>query len=193
MPSRLLNLRHQLRWRDFQGQVPPNSEFSAETDTKMRLRYGHASSGGQTRLTDNVVVTVQLRRAHSWAKAGAVRTAALLNHEQRHYDITALMSRDFFIDMMQLKTRTFPSTGDLDQEVSRLATHYASQPIHDQYDDETDHGQRAADQRRWDCMINRAFSTARSPAVTAPDGTPYKIRLLNVLNGNAGACVPATP
>ena len=193
MPSRLVNLRRTVSWNDFTGQVPANSSHAAHIDTNMNLQYGHASSGGQTHLSDNVVVTVQLHRNQSWAKPGAVRTAALLNHEQRHYAITALMARDFFLDLMQLKDRTFASVAALRQEITRLAGVYASQPVHDQYDPETNHGLRPNDQRRWNCMIDRAFTQPRTPLTRAPDGAVYKIRLLEVIGGNTRACVPATP
>jgi hypothetical protein len=53
--------------------------------------------------------------------------------------------------------------------------------VHDRYDRATDHGLLPARQRAWDGYIQQAFTTARTPAVVAPDGTPYKVPLLAVL------------
>ena len=34
-------------------------------------------------------------------------------------------------------------------------------------------------------MISKAFTAPRSPAMSAPDGTPYKVPFLNVLSQNS--------
>ncbi|MEO0388586.1 MAG: DUF922 domain-containing protein, partial [Pseudomonadota bacterium] len=187
MPSQLVGLRYAVTWSDFQGNVPADAAHTAHIDTKMKLNYGWKSKGGSYSLADNVVVTVLLSRQKSWAKA-AERTAALLAHEQRHYDITALMARDCFIELMGMKGQGFPSQAALEKAVATVVAAYPIQTIQERYDDETNHSQIGAQQTRWDCMIQRAFTQARTPAKTAPDGTVYKIPLLTVLAGSNAAC-----
>jgi len=53
--------------------------------------------------------------------------------------------------------------------------------VHTPYDNQTDHGNTAQQQQRWDGFISSAFTTPRTPSMSAPDGTPYKAPLLDVL------------
>ena len=184
MASRLENLRYALTWNDFRGTVPRNATLNALTSVTIvftRLQVERTSSG--VTLRDNVIVTVTLRRMQSWARAGSTRTAALLHHEQGHYNITALTARDMFIDLMQLKQRSFNNAAALQSELTRIRRLYDPQAIHDSYDaqTETDHGRNAAQQRTWDGYIQRAFTQVRTPPMHAPDGTAYKVRLRDVL------------
>lgn len=186
MASRLVNLRHTLAWTDFRGRVPSGQgNMNAMTAVDIVFTgFGvqRTSSGGTIR--DSLMVTVTLQRSRSWARPGSARTAVLLNHEQGHYNITALTARDMFIDLMQLKNQSFSNTSALQAEVNRIRGRYNPQAIHDKYDarTETDHGRNSASQRTWDGYIQRAFTTARTPAVRAPDGAMYKVRLRDVLH-----------
>ena len=190
MASQLVGRVHRVQWSDFQGQVPPNASLDAHIDTRAGLNYGYSTgAGGAAEIADNVTVTIHVRRQHSWAKKSRINSwpqqarSDLLRHEQGHYDITALMGRDFFIELMALKGRSFPSLSALQTEVNRLGGVYDPQPIHNKYDatSETDHGRNAASQRTWDGYIQAAFTQTRTPLVRAPDGSSYKKRLLDVL------------
>jgi predicted component of type VI protein secretion system len=92
-----------------------------------------------------------------------------------------------FIDLMALKPQSFANVGALQTAVTTIAQRYDPQRIHTKYDStqESDHGRNPTQQRAWDGYIQTAFTQARSPAVSAPDGAAYKIRLLDVLR-NAG-------
>jgi len=183
MPSVLRNLSHTLSWSDFRGQVPSNASLNAQTAVDIeftRLEVERTSSG--VRLRDNVILTIALKHNQSWAKQNA-RTAALLNHEQGHYHITALTGRDMFIDLMQLKSQTFSGDPALQSEFNGIRARYNAQAMHDKYDarSETDHGRDSAKQRIWDGYFQRARTHPRSPRLVAPDGAVYKVRLRDVL------------
>lgn len=183
MPSTLSNLRYTVQWTDFKAPVPSGAEHDAHIETDFSLHYGFKSSGGKVSLRDDLRITINLKRDRSWAKSGAARTADLLSHEQGHYDITALTARDLFLDLMQLKSRTFASAAALSAEVRRIAGTYPLQATQDLYDavGESNHGNDAAGQKRWDGYLKRAFTTPRTPAQHAPDGASYKLRLKDVL------------
>ena len=183
MASRLQNLMHTLTWNDFRGRVPHGASHAAKTAVEIvftRLDVDRTSSG--VRLRDNVVVTVALQQSQSWARQSE-RTTDLLHHEQGHYNVTALTARDMFIDLMQLKGRTFNGAAALQNELNRIRGLYNPQAIHDKYDarGETDHGRDSGKQRIWDGYIRQAFTQTRTPLVRAPDGATYKIRLREVL------------
>jgi predicted secreted Zn-dependent protease len=169
--------------------VPAGASLDAHIETNANLNYGYTTGSYGARLADNVTVTIQLLRSQSWAKKQRINgwpqpaQADLLRHEQGHYDITALMGRDMFIELMALKTRTFSSLSALETEIRAVGQRYAPQRIHTKYDSssETDHGRKAAEQRLWDGYLRSAFTQVRTPAVHAPDGTAYKVTLLSVL------------
>ncbi len=200
MPSRLTGLFRTLTWRDFRGRVPSNpGTMKAKAATGFSPSSPQTvsySEGGTTlwRLQDNITINVTFDSATSWVLS-SVRSEPiseqnrLLKHEQGHYDLTALLARDFFIDLMQLKQGGFSSSADLAQEVRDLFSTYRgkAQPLQDKYDSpsETDHGKIQTKQTEWNGFINRAFTTPRTPAMTAPDGASYKVKILDVLS-NAG-------
>lgn len=189
MPSQLVGRVYQVTWNDFQGSPPAGTSLHAHIETRADLNFGYTTSGGATRLADTVTVTIRMLKGQSWAKKQIINSwaqsarDALLRHEQGHYNITALMARDMFIDLMALKPQTFSSVGALNTAVQGIGQRYNPQPIHTKYDStsESDHGRNAPQQRSWDGFIQTAFTQARSPAVIAPDGAVYKTRLLDVL------------
>jgi hypothetical protein len=189
MASRLLNRSYSVTWNDFRAQPPANATRAAHIETKLDLAYSYSSGQGGTQLADSVTVTVQLLGDKSWAKKTLIRSwsrqaqADLLLHEQGHFNITALMGRDMFIDLMALKGRSFSNPGALHTEVRRIAALYAPQPVHTKYDSmqETNHGKEVTPQTAWNGYIQMALTHQRTPAVAAPDGTAYKVRLREVL------------
>ena len=115
----------------------------------------------------------------------------LLQHEQGHYNIAALMARDFFLDVMPLKGKVYGKQKDALDEISKLKSSTLSKidPLQTRYDDDTKHGSDQAVQNRWTAMINTAFTSTRTPPATAADGVPLKARLLDVLRAG-GIVVP---
>jgi hypothetical protein len=80
--------RHpKLSWSDFKGKPPPTQgEPSAETDTGFRLQLVCRSA----KLDADVVA--EFYPASSWVKPNR-KLAALLRHEQGHFDITEIYAR----------------------------------------------------------------------------------------------------
>lgn len=203
MPSRLVGLFNTLSWANFQRQhspAPGPGEFAIAAETHANLSHNQITSKveqvpGTTparyRVKDDIVITVSFGR-DSWVEDWAMgRDQAfkdnLLNHEQGHYNIAALTARDLFIELMQLKSQTFSSNMDCQRAIANIwtTTGGKAQAIQDLYDEENQahHGANPAGQGRWDGFINTAFTQPRMPAMSAPDGTSYKVTLLSVLNG----------
>lgn len=126
--------------------------------------------------------------------AKKLRTPAeILKHEQGHYDIVALLARDLFIDLMQLKANRYDNQAALNKDVAPILKKYngTSQKVIDISDSiaESDHGENGTGQAKWNGFLNTAFTKARTPAQSAPDGTAYKVPLLDVLKGG-GVTIP---
>jgi hypothetical protein len=198
MPSRLVNLKRQLRWHDF-GHPRPGPDPApgvAATAAQTRATYNYSIHSERVpgthpprlRVRDDITVTVALQPHMMFVNAWVFRRPAgfqtsVLHHEQGHYDLVALFCRDMFIDLVALKAQTFATNGDITQAVNQILARYDPpiKGIHKLYDNDTKHGLDSARQQRWDRFIQTAFNQPRNPPVSAPDGTPYKVPLIGVL------------
>jgi len=204
MASQLVGLFKTLAWTDFQGTAPQNSGYAGLTATTISVKHGAGANahldpttGG---LQDDVTVTITMDNKKSWIVKDQVDSRFwqfLLDHEQVHYDISALMARDLFIDLMALKMKKYKSQADLQADVNATVTTYNGplQKIQDAYDADTKNGlpfqastslftptAKTADQSRWEGFRDKAFSELRPGGQRAPDGTTYKKRLMDVLS-----------
>jgi hypothetical protein len=195
MPSKLVGLFKTLTWSNFTGTPDSSSPLLAFTSASFSLppvTVVKDPSSGKYVLNDNVVITITFNASRSWKKmaqinAKKLRTPAeILKHEQGHYDIVALLARDLFIDLMQLKRKTYSGQAAFNQDVAPILTKYngTEKKVTKKYDSktETDHGENGPGQTKWNGYFRTAFTTPRTPAQSAPDGTSYKIPLLDVLN-----------
>jgi len=198
MPSRLNGLQRALTWHDFgaprPGSPPPPGQRATAAQTRARSNRTIFSEDvpgthpPQYRLRDDAVISVDLDRGQTFVNQWALNRPApfptdLLHHEQGHYDLVALFCRDMFVELMALKQQSsgtpqavFTAAQAIFQQFDRFIA-----AVHTPYDDQTDHGNIAPQQQRWDGFIRSAFTTPRTPAASAPDGTPYKVPLLDVL------------
>lgn len=209
-PSRLVGLDRVLKWDDYKGArapatAPPNA--LAATRSEIDRRVGGAlpgtasfeGSGGAFKLKDSVVITVSINPI-SW-KSSAVAALPyledklLLEHEQGHYNIAALLARDQFIEIMALKGRTFASQAEGARALAAITSRYDADltKVDNLYDDkgETDHipwvkvmarpVEKSDPQKKWERYIDKAFTQERSTGETAPNGAAYKVQLVDVL------------
>jgi len=147
-------------------------------------------------LVDNLTVGVTFGRNRSYVMSWVFARPQqfqddMLNHEQGHYNVTALVSRDFFIDVMLVKPQTFPTAQAGITAVRQLTTQSLDKiaRIQELYDKEVHPEQNAGQsrgpiQQRWDGFMQTAFTQARSTGTLAPDGTPHRVRLIDVLTQN---------
>ena len=202
MPSILTGVfpRHFLTLNDFQGTAPANPGAGMKAEAHPHINNRDAASesfedGEETlyRLKDAFKVDVVFDTSASWVipsvhQDSATEQARLLNHEQGHYDIAALVARDFFIEMMALKEARMSGASDVNDAVMALFTTYPgnAQALQDLYDDhlQTDHGRTQSKQNDWDGYFQTAYTQARVPEVLAPDGKAYKKPIYEVLDDN---------
>jgi hypothetical protein len=199
VPSKLVGFRpaKTLTWADFTGTPDAKSSNLAFTSAAFSVPAITAvkdATSGKFVMDDNVTVTITFNSAKSWKKMDEINAKKkrtpdeILKHEQGHYDIVALLARDLFIDLMQLKAKQYASQADLNKDVAPILNKYngTAQKIFNKYDEktETDHGENGAGQTKWNGFFQSAFTTPRTPAQTAPDGATYKLPLLEVLKSN---------
>ncbi len=204
MASRLENLFKTLTWNNFpRSSVTPGPGqriHVALTSVFINPRLPNPTiipvAGRRPtvyQLSDNVVIKVEFDRAGSWVSDWVFTQPQsfqdqLLKHEQGHYNLTALVARDLFVDLMLLKQQTFRTSSEGINAIRPLiaplqANPHISQRISDLYDsaNQTENGYKDAVQTRWDGYIHTAFHTPRPGGTNAPGGVAHKVRIVDVL------------
>src|SRR5262245_26497059 len=167
-----------------------HSDYHCTRPTFSRVPGSHPAV---FRLDDNITLKVTFRQPPSFVMGWVFTTMSppdqrfFLNHEQGHYNITALICRDFFVDLMLLLTHDFhsPHAGQLRVEHVKQDSLKLIHRVHHRYDHEV-HPEQIAGmyngprQRAWDGYVRTAFSVPRSPATT-PGGWPCMVRLVDTL------------
>jgi hypothetical protein len=196
--SQLLNTTHKLAWSEFtthkSDPLPAPGTVAPAAFTKPWINtqgFGLAGIPGSKppkgQVKDTIVVSVSLG-PESWVEDWVftlpqAKQDDLLNHEQGHFTIGALLARDFYYDLLKLRQKQYNSPAESTADFNSLknARDAAMVSIVAKYDDDTKHGTVAAQQVRWDGFFTSATNQPRTPPETAPDGTPLKVRLVDLL------------
>jgi hypothetical protein len=138
-------------------------------------------------LRDDAVISVELNPGQTFVNQWALNLPAPFPTDllhQGHYDLVALFCRDMFIELMTLKQQSSSTPQAVVTAAQAIFQRFDGfiAAVHAPYDNQTDHGNIAQQQQRWDGFIRSAFTSPRTPAMNAPDGTPYKMPLLDVLS-----------
>ena len=195
MPSSLFGLRRTLTWNDFrtvQGNPPgPDDPAADAANTSLQPTLNFSWSGDPPNIVirDGLVVRVnfdaQGSYKYSWmAGIGAGDRARLLTHEQGHYDIAALLAREYFFQVVALRANTYSSVADLnsDKEAARTATIGRQQEIFDLYDTGTSHGTDPSGQAKWSDYVRTAFTRPATPPSPPVSGVQVMKSILDVLS-----------
>jgi hypothetical protein len=127
-----------LSWRHFRQVGRPKDEGS-DASTGYKLNW--SKRGGR------VLVTLSLDAATTWVIRGR-SNAALLKHEQGHWDIYVLQAEEIDRELQGLPDDQIQARFD---EISQKYT-----DINNQYDSETNHSQNQNKQAEWDCKLASA-------------------------------------
>lgn len=198
MASTLTGLLKTLTWSDFgtprAGSAPAPGTTATTAETIVNVGFSGLAfdpvpgTTGQFTLRDSLSVTITFNRSQSFVMAWFLtRSQAekdrMLNHEQGHYNISALIARDFFVDVMLLKSQVFATAQAGLNAVTAIQTASINktQIVQNLYDRETNHSNVATQQASWDGFIRSAFNTARTPPSQSPGGVAHKQRLIDIL------------
>jgi hypothetical protein len=197
MASKLVNLLRKLEWSDFPkvDKTAPKAgqmAFGAQTATEI-VPGGFGvepvpNGGGKVRMKDTLTVTINFVRAQSWVAKWVFTKPQqfqldLLKHERGHYQLAGLLARDFFLAAMKLKAKTYANSGALQTDLNALNSKYLKKAsaLDAKYETDTANGTKPVEQKQWDGLINKAFTTSKVPAQQTPDGTVIKVEILDVL------------
>jgi hypothetical protein len=197
MASKLVNFNRVLAWSDFakvkRTPAPAQTAEVAQTAADIApsgFGVERVAGSHSVRLKDSLQVSIEFKPRDSWVYDWVFTQPQayqddLLNHENGHYRIVALIGRDFFLALMALRANSYANASALQKDISQAGKDIASkaQPAQDKYDVQTKNGTDAGQQKLWDGYISKATITPVTPAQTADDGTPVKIPFLTVLSG----------
>ncbi len=133
-----------LMFTDFQGTADDLSRASAATYSGLSINL--SSQTANNKMVVKIGLNVFADAGKSWMRVGA-REISVLNHEQLHFDITALQACQL---KEQLQSQTF-TPDNVRAEVMKLykEANHLTREEQELYDKETMHGQIKAEQAKW--------------------------------------------
>lgn len=137
-----------ISWNEFQGAPDNSCQYTAMTFSGIKLKYSWSIKGGIPRARVELCPYMDLKQ--SWFKDEG-HNDPTLEHEQRHFDITAIVTGQFIAELKNKKfnVSTFPS------ELKKLHEQYLKTLAEKQkeYDGDTDHGTISEKQASWNREI----------------------------------------
>lgn len=156
------NFDHLVTWSEFRTVTsrPTGVNEDAEIKASSAVSYRTRKHGNAVILV-NATVNIITVTEESWVVSDK-KTDILRKHEQGHYDITALGTREFYKQMLLL---TADSTNALDIKINALKVQFQQKidTCNSLYDTQTNHGIITSEQDIW----NQKISTAKAN----PSGT----------------------
>ncbi len=148
----LSGFNHSVQWSEFRtvNQRPTGVEEDAHIKARWTYTFSTQQPGGANCRVTTATVSITVDRNHTWVLRGQ-ESVNLLQHEQGHYDITAIGARDLYNQILNL---TAALCSNINTQVRRLQQQIQTQvdQINRRYDTRTNHGITAA-QRTWDTNI----------------------------------------
>lgn len=136
-------------WSDFKGKPEVNSPFAAMS--AVGFNYKYSSSSNRKTYTIKFEIYSTFDRNKSWSKRD-LQTKSMLKHEQLHFDIAALVSREFKKDA---ENRSYSK--NYKNEVVALFNRYSTslQKLQQKYDAQTSHGKNKFKQKEWENLVHQ--------------------------------------
>ncbi|MEM9259862.1 MAG: DUF922 domain-containing protein [Bacteroidota bacterium] len=149
----ITNFTYNVKWLDFteingrKAGIHEDAQIKTIT-TKFKPSFTKPDAGWEVK---DIEVELAVSKNNSWVVKGK-QTAVLLNHEQGHYNIMALGSRDMYRQIKALKGK---SRQAIMKEAKKImgTVQTTVDEKDDLYDDQTDHGNIPASQLKWDNNI----------------------------------------
>lgn len=137
-----------LKWDDFQSRIRPSGPFNA----MVMPNFGYNLSQEVKNGIINVCIEMKTFTAKSDCWVGGTRNAYALNHEQRHFDIARIITRQY-----QQKIRTAgltPDTYEAFINMQYLDSYRDMNALQKAYDKDTRHGLNEQEQLEWNKKID---------------------------------------
>lgn len=150
-----------LEWKDFSGDPDTVSQWGALTFSGIRLRYKYVTKNDTTKAI--VRILPYMSKDKSWYKPYAMNEYTL-EHEQRHFDITAIVANELADEIR----RTNFNTVDFPTAIALLHKKYITKlsKMQREYDTMTQHGDNYQEQQKWNNKLSSLLLERESPLLT---------------------------
>ena len=137
-----------LNWNDFQEKAP-NSKYAATVFPSLGFDEKSEIKNGVIKI--QLSMKIYVPKSACWVKDND-RTDYTLNHEQRHFDIVAIVGKRFEQKIKAMRLPVTNCDGPINFEF--YESFKEMNHLQDQYDAETHHGINTAEQERWNKRID---------------------------------------
>jgi predicted secreted Zn-dependent protease len=160
---------HNVRWNEFRqvNQRPAGVQEDAQIRTRtVAFTFRTRQPAGQNCAVTDATVSIAVDGSRSWVVRDQQRDA-LLQHEQGHYDIAALGTRDLYNRVLGLTAARCP---DINIQAQRLQNEIQAQITATdlRYDNQTSHGNNTPMQQTWTSRIQTAKRSATGTLADLP-------------------------
>lgn len=143
---------YNVSWSDF-NHLPTRPQ-SVDEDAETHSKFPHSYQFGRNKnavIVTGADVNISMISSLCWVVSSR-KSDLLLNHEQGHYDITALGAREFYNKLLALKAQ---NENKMERSIKELNARLQQKinTINIRYDTQTDHSQNAGVQQAWDKQI----------------------------------------
>ncbi|MGB5984974.1 MAG: DUF922 domain-containing protein [Desulfobacterales bacterium] len=160
---------HNVEWSEFRpvnqrpAGINEDAQISIRTQT---FNFQTRQPRGENCRVTGANVSIVVNRGASWVVRG-YESASLLQHEQGHYDITALGTRDLYNRVLALTAARCPDINAQSQSLQRQIQTQITQ-TNRRYDTQTNHGNNASAQSRWNTSIRSAMQSPSGTLANLP-------------------------
>jgi hypothetical protein len=144
---------HQISWSEFnpRKERPKGNDADGFTKAVSKFSYTSGRGEGNAIIIKSADASISMDTKQSWVVEGK-KTGELLQHEQGHYDITALGVRELYTGLLKVKAKDVKSLNDRLKELNETIQKKINR-TNIRYDEKTDHSRVKAEQEKWDKSI----------------------------------------
>ncbi|MCW3092761.1 MAG: hypothetical protein JWP81_3830 [Ferruginibacter sp.] len=144
-----------LSWDDFKGKSVEASDAAALTNAGFGVKLMFRSIENTSQLV--ISVSCSFAKRDSWVKPGN-KTPYILNHEQKHFDIAFIHTRQFIRNLRKADFTNSNYAALIEKIYNQTAAELTE--VQDRYDAETSHSRIPQKQSEWDEKISGQLALA---------------------------------
>lgn len=141
------NKNVKIKWADFKGKQDIHSPFAAMSAVGIHYKYYSWSNKKVYKIRFEIYSGFD--KTKSWSKK-RLETPHMLQHEQLHFDICGLVSREF---RKEAEHRSYSK--NFKNEINGLFNKYSQslQKLQQKYDEQTQHSENIVKQQEWENLV----------------------------------------
>ncbi len=143
------NKNVKIKWSDFEGKADTRSPFATMSAVGIHYKYSSLSIGDVIKI--KFEISSKFDKTKSWSRK-QLQNEDVLRHEQLHFDISELVSRQF-----RKKVENAKYSKHYKNEIAAIFNRYTTylEKLQKKYDDQTKHSKNKLRQKEWENILHR--------------------------------------